>query len=236
MSSTYLDKTTYGKYVPPMDTQQNMISLFDLSEVTGVEARTLRSWVADGLLSPPDKAGRGAMYPATNIDRVRAVLALKGKHSMTEIASMFRTANAEQIRGWALGEVEEGTTRSPLLDFTRAIKPQMMGTKGSEFGKPKSQVLSSASDDDPLTLSLMMKHPDVNPGELAALERLLLQLDQLVNGSFSKRVRGETWTRLAVTRDIELSIRGPLRPDELKQFELLAGQLRTILTGRISHE
>ena len=48
------------------------ISLDDLSDLTGVERRTLRSWVADGLLSAPLKVGRGALYPRANVDRAMA--------------------------------------------------------------------------------------------------------------------------------------------------------------------
>ena len=81
----------------------NGLTLEELSERTGVEARTLRSWVSDGLLSPPLKGGRGARYPASNVDRALAVRALKDLHglSMSEIGRRFMMATEERIREWA---------------------------------------------------------------------------------------------------------------------------------------
>lgn len=215
-----------------MITPDNKISLYDLSEKTGVEARTLRSWIAADLLAGPDKAGRGALYPESNIDRALAVLALKEKHSMSEISRMFLTASDEQIQDWAAGRIPESSGRSSTLDYIQSIRSRAPASAE----KPSAK---GGRDDDYSNKARMhprMKNFDPASGDLAAIERLLLQLDQLVSGSFSKRVRGETWTRIGVTRDIELSVRGSLKPDELRQFEVLAGQLRTILTGRIKHE
>ena len=88
------------------------ITLEELSERTGVEARTLRSWVSEGLLSPPFKAGRGARYPASNADRALAVRALKDLHglSLAEIGRRFMMATEDQIREWA---IETGPTSAP---------------------------------------------------------------------------------------------------------------------------
>ncbi|MFD1807566.1 MerR family transcriptional regulator [Gemmobacter lanyuensis] len=37
------------------------LTLEELSQRTAIEPRTLRSWVSEGLLAPPLKAGRGAL-------------------------------------------------------------------------------------------------------------------------------------------------------------------------------
>ena len=218
-------------HIRDMNSARNFISLHELSERTGVEARTLRSWVSDGLLAGPDKIGRGALYPESNIDRVHAVLALKGTYSMSEIARIFMVATADQIEDWAAGRLPEKRARSAALDYLRSIKgaPSPAGwrpAKGERGDQASSRLHSH----------LPMKYPDPASGDLAAIERLVLMLDDLLSGSFSKRARGETWTRISVTRDIELSIRGSLLPDEQRQFELLAGQLGALLTGRIKHE
>ena len=228
----YIDMTTSGRYTTPMMTPNPMISLYDLSEKTGVEARTLRSWIAADLLIAPIKGGRGALYPESNINRAHAVLALKGMYSMSEISRMFLTASEDQIQDWAAGRIPDNGPRSSTLDYLGAVKARTSPPKGKvppeDARVPDFLTRTNASHS--------MKPTDPASGDLTALERLLVQLDHLVNGSFSKRVRGETWTRIGVTRDLELSVRGSLRPDELRQFEVLAGQLRTILTGRITHE
>ena len=106
------------------------ITLEELSERTGVEARTLRSWVSEGLLSPPFKAGRGARYPASNADRALAVRALKDLHglSLAEIGRRFMMATEDQIREWAIETGPTSAPRGTARDYLsriqgRGIKP-----------------------------------------------------------------------------------------------------------------
>ena len=220
------------------------LTLYELSERTGIEARTLRSWVADGLLVAPDKSGRGATYPGINLDRVKAVLALKGRKSMAEIARMFLTASDDQVRDWAAGRLpEDREERGSALDYLSRVHMRPDASAESSLLSSKAPRREDGQGWSP-EKQLRGRHTgferdslfNQNFGDLAALERLVRQLDQLLNGSLLKRVRGETWTRLSVTRDLELSVRGSLEPEELAQFELLASQLRSILTGRIKHE
>ena len=51
-----------------------------------------------------------------------------------------------------------------------------------------------------------------------------------------RRARGTIWTRISVTPDLEISVRGDLDPIERDIFEQLADQLRAILTGRTKHD
>jgi DNA-binding transcriptional MerR regulator len=220
------------------------LTLYDLSELTGVEPRTLRSWVADGLLVAPDKSGRGATYPGINLYRAQVVKAWKGYKSMSEISRLFLTASDDQIREWAAGRrPEEREDRGSALDYLAKITPRagsaamgrptasrrdLLPSDQSQPPSPQSGRFGSNTNHDLFSERTL--------DDLTALERLVLQLEQFLNGTFQKRVRGETWTRMAVTRDLELSVRGNLDPDELAQFERLAGQLRTILTGRMNHE
>lgn len=222
------------------------LTLYELSERTGIEARTLRSWVADGLLIAPDKSGRGATYPGINLDRALVVRALKGQKSMGDIRRMFLTASDDQIRDWAAGRLpEDREDRGSALDYLSGLQARS-GAPTKTSLPPLSSEAPGREDSQGWAAEKQIRRSrpgfdrgpqfDQSFGDLAALERLVIQLDQLLNGAFLKRVRGETWTRLSVTRDLELSVRGNLEPDELAQFEHLAGQLRSILTGRIKHE
>jgi hypothetical protein len=62
------------------------VSLDDLSSLTGSERRTLRAWVANGLLSAPLTVGRGALYPRANVDLAMAVRALREFHGLPRTA------------------------------------------------------------------------------------------------------------------------------------------------------
>jgi L-alanine-DL-glutamate epimerase-like enolase superfamily enzyme len=52
----------------------------------------------------------------------------------------------------------------------------------------------------------------------------------------ARRSQSAIWTRITITSDLELSVRGELSPSERHLFEQLADQLRAILTGRTKHD
>ncbi len=63
------------------------LSLVELAEESGVPARTIRYYIARGLLEGPDMAGRGASYGEKHLERLRAIRALQGKGlTLAEIA------------------------------------------------------------------------------------------------------------------------------------------------------
>jgi DNA-binding transcriptional MerR regulator len=224
---------------------ENDLTLEELSERTGVEARTLRSWVSEGLLSPPFKAGRGARYPATNADRALAVRALKDIHalSFSEIGHRFMMATEDQIREWALeaspASVQRGSARDylsrlqassakPLLaKRSMGSHPQAAFSPGPQFERTAAKLPNKFQHD---------LQGNERAAELANIERLILQLEQVLQTPAPRRSRGTTWTRISVTPDLEISVRGDLEPRERTIFEQLADQFRAILTGRTKND
>lgn len=224
---------------------ENEFTLEELSERTGVEARTLRSWVSEGLLSPPFKAGRGARYPASNADRALAVRALKDVHglSLSEIGRRFMMATEDQIREWAL---EAGATSAPrgsardYLSRIQARSSKPLPAPRSTDIHPKSAFMAEPQFEPPAASFLRKPHPGLNSEErtadLANIERLILQLEKVLETPAPRRSRGSIWTRISVTPDLELSVRGDLEPRERILFEQLADQFRAILTGRARND
>lgn len=223
------------------------LTLEELSARTGVEARTLRSWVSEGLLAPPLKAGRGARYPAGNADRALAVRALKDLHglSLSEIGRRFMMATEDRIRDWAR---EAGPTTAPgasARDYLRRIRaeddarlPQRaLGMFREAPPTPASDRSSFAAGvGKPPLLDARQPRPDDRAEDLASIERLILQLQKVLEAPAPRRCRGAVWTRIAVTPDLELSVRGALEPRERILFEQLADQFRAILTTGTSRD
>ena len=222
---------------------EDELTLEDLSERSGIEPRTLRSWVSEGLLFPPFKAGRGATYPASNADRALAVRALKDVHglSLAEIRRRFMMATEEEICGWAL---EAGTTAAApgsARDYLRRIQARRMSAVSSEQPgflprhNTPSEERTMPSAEVPLAEPMLSAHP-VHSGrrtaDLTGIERLILKLEEVLGAPAPRRSRGNIWTRIPVTRDLELSVRGELQPRDRVLFEQLADQIRAILTGR----
>lgn len=60
-----------------MDSDQ--YSLKELAELTGIQARTIRSYIAKGLLQGPLSRGRNARYSRHHLDRLREIQVLKAR-------------------------------------------------------------------------------------------------------------------------------------------------------------
>lgn len=218
------------------------LTLEELSALTGVEPRTLRSWVSEGLLAPPFKQGRGARYPASNADRALAVRSLKDVHglSLSEIGRRFMLATEEEIRDWAR---EAGPTAAPpgsARDYLRKLQgPSRDPTR-------REPPLASASPDHAPPGKRLADWPpqarharpqaEDREADLASIERLILQLEKVLDAPAPRRARGTIWTRISVTPDLELSVRGDLEPRERMLFEQLADQFRAILTRRTRND
>lgn len=224
---------------------ENGITLEELSDRTGVEARTLRSWVSEGLLAPPFKTGRGASYPASNVDRALAVRALRALHglSMAEIGRRFMMATDDQIREWALEAGSVSFPRGSARDYLSSIQAQAItqpSARKSMEGKPQGPLKENPRFERPSYSSASALSSGLNSndfsGDLRSIERLIFQLEKVLEAPAPRRSRGTIWTRISVTPDLELSVRGDLEPRERILFEQLADQFRAILTGRAKNE
>ena len=83
------------------DTEQ--VSLAELAAQTGIAGRTIRFYIARGLLRGPAKAGRGAAYGPEHLERLREITRLQGQGlTLAEIAQRLsgEQANAPAPLGW----------------------------------------------------------------------------------------------------------------------------------------
>src|SRR5690349_18748695 len=80
------------------------MSLAELAAQSGVPARTVRFYIARGLLDGPAVAGRGADYDLAHLERLRKIRDLQGRGlTLAEIAqelSGTRTALPEPSAWW----------------------------------------------------------------------------------------------------------------------------------------
>lgn len=74
-------------------------SLDELSREAGVTPRTIRYYIAEGLLPPPDAIGRNARYSQDHLDRLRLIAQLKDEFlPLKEIRTRLTTLSDEEIR------------------------------------------------------------------------------------------------------------------------------------------
>lgn len=226
----------------------NELTLEEISNATRVSIRTLRSWIDEGLLDPPDKSGRGARYPRENVDRALAVLALKAqKQSLKEIAEAFIHASPADFQQWAAeaptppanpitSYIQENLSQETrgipvkskaLFDLDDPVIAASMSPEKREYLRRK-HIPAGGRPDNPRTGNRERREE-----EIAAIENLIPELERIL-GSLKppRRVRSEPWVRLPVTFGLELSVRGDLSPRERYVFEQFAGELRALLRKR----
>lgn len=73
------------------------LTLAELADRSGLAARTIRFYIARGLLAGPVKAGRGAMYTAAHLERLEKIKALQAEGRMlSEIAAVLQGNEAAE--------------------------------------------------------------------------------------------------------------------------------------------
>ncbi|HET8627108.1 MAG TPA: MerR family transcriptional regulator [Thermomicrobiales bacterium] len=90
----------------------------ELADETGVTPRTIRFYVAEGLLPPPEGNGPAAVYTAAHRDRLRLIGLLKAQYLplreiRKRIAPLTDAEVREEVREAAAGEREVDEVREP---------------------------------------------------------------------------------------------------------------------------
>ncbi len=199
-------------------------TLAELAERSGVEPRTLRSWVQQGLVPGPDRRGRDARYPAAALERVLAVKALRDRYglSLGAIRRELMLADPARLRALAAeGRGEPASTAPPpgtAAAYLAELRAAGIFGRSSGRGPPASAA---------------------NRGEIApadGLARLAQALEAAHGGPAPRRARAEPWLRIPITADVELVVSGALPADQVARIERVADLVRAILTGGPAHE
>jgi len=192
-------------------------SLSDLAAASGIEARTIRSWVAQGLLPAPLNRGPAARYPADTLERVLAIRTMRDALGMplAEIRKELLVASQEQIRSYAsraqgLAPVARPQpSASSALDYIDALRTG-----------PQAPSRRAFLIDEPLI-----------PQPLQGFDALEHRLGQ-GRAPPARKARAEEWLRIPITPDVEFSVRAPLEAEQRVRLERCADLIRDILLGR----
>jgi DNA-binding transcriptional MerR regulator len=86
-------------------------TLTELADETEIPARTIRYYIARGLLAGPVVAGRGAVYSAQHLARLREIQKLQRQGRMlAEIAQKEDTGEIPPAQVWQQYAIAEGVT------------------------------------------------------------------------------------------------------------------------------
>ena len=188
-------------------------SLNDLAQATGIEARTIRSYIERGLVPGAQTKGRTATYSKEHLSRLQVISSLRRARpniSLGEIRMLLQSSSPEQIHSLAKGSI---TAAGRALDQFRESE----GDNLSDFGEEDREAPRAIDWDE-------------SAGKLTGAERLVRVLRE-VSGftSPAPTSRVEGWKRIAVTPDIEISVRSEFDAGQLAAFQELADLLRHLL-------
>lgn len=193
---------------------QNNYSLNDLAGAAGIEPRTIRSYIERGLLPSAESRGRAASYSEEHLSRLEVIKSLRRARSnitLSEIRIFLEGLNPERLHALAGGSI---TASASAID--QSMQPDDVDP------------LEVVADDDDSSHRLI--DWDRSAAKLTGAERLVRLLRE-VSGvrSPAPPSKVEGWQRIAVTPDVELSVRAEFGANQLMAFRELADLLRQLL-------
>jgi DNA-binding transcriptional MerR regulator len=199
-------------------------TLNDLAEATGIEARTIRSYIERGLLPSADARGRGATYSAEHLLRLRAIQVLRRARpniQLNEIRIFLQQMSPQQLSDFCSGSLK-ATAAALATKIDDAENPEALQAVG--------QFLQADPDDALDSVSASEEKTERPPEELTGPERLLQALRKIARSSpAAPPSKVDAWVRLPVTNDVELAVRAEFALGQMPVFRDLANLLRTLL-------
>jgi DNA-binding transcriptional MerR regulator len=204
----------------------NEYSLQDLADLADVSPRTIRYYVAQGLLPSPGHVGPGARYIDGHLARLRLIRRLQREHlPLAEIRTRLAGLDDETIASLVESDAPK-PPESSALDYIRGV----LG--GS--GMPSPPRLSSEGPVAPASRSILA-HQSVRAQtteHIAEPDAAYLRMDDLPAPAEPPAATGPStptepttqrsqWDRIALSPDIELNIRRPLSRQQNKRVERL---------------
>jgi len=116
-------------------------SISELSDAGSVTARTIRYYVAEGLLAPPGRGGRGATYNEEHLARLELIKRLKEEYlPLQEIATLLRGLDREAVSELLKQKQRTGSApRSSAKNYLKDLL-EVSGGAASDSGRLRPQV------------------------------------------------------------------------------------------------
>ena len=144
------------------------LTLQDLAAETGVEPRTIRSYVEKGVIPGPESLGRGARYPRETLDRLKVLQLLRDANrslTLDQIRVLLHGIGPSQLRAIADGTVRIGAVidtdaagsgplpRTAAMDYLQSLRQPTSDSRSGDLWTPLMLCATAAPlglDDDRL--------------------------------------------------------------------------------------
>ena len=207
----------------------NAYSLQDLADLADVSPRTVRYYIAQGLLPSPRQVGPGAHYTDAHLARLRLIRRLQREHlPLAEIRTRLASLDDDAIAGLARAD----TTAPPegsALDYVRAVlgggaQPDVSEARHLPLRRLAFPSRLSAAPDT----SSLLRRESLADGE-PAYAPSAPQPAAAKPASTEPVADRSQWDRVTLTTDIELHIRRPLSRQQNKRVDRLIAIARELL-------
>jgi DNA-binding transcriptional MerR regulator len=202
----------------PPDTEYNLQELADLA---GSTPRTIRYYIAQGLLASPGRVGPGTTYTDGHLQRLRLIRKLQREHlPLSEIRSRLATLDDASVAALVEAPAAEPPAGS-AIDYIRGV----LGGHSPPDGTIWNQAVGGSSPVSPAgrPASPAPRSPGVLdlPGF-----RLTEPSPSYPAGPTPDRSQ---WDRILLASDVELHVRRPLGRRQNKRVERLIEIARELL-------
>jgi DNA-binding transcriptional MerR regulator len=190
-------------------------SLADLCDLADVTPRTVRYYIAQGLLRPPTGAGPAARYDDGHLYRLRLIRRLQRDHlPLGEIRNRLSALTDPDVERLA-------SEPAPAIDSASDYIARLLGTKGTLAAPSWTPDLAAPAIPPPPV------PPAFEPAAALALPPPAMA-PAPASTPTDEPVRSQ-WERIVLTPDIELHVRRPLGRMQNRRVDRLLETARTIL-------
>jgi DNA-binding transcriptional MerR regulator len=204
-------------------------SLAELAALTGLSTRTIRYYVAQGLIPAPGREGRATRYPETTLARLRLICSLRDAHQpLAEIRRRLDELSDEEVLALSAAPPAPPAPPSPgsALEFVRrllgadrpAMQPDDHALQQLTFHAPSLPPAASGPAPDDLPPALHRR---------SAASEIAPPLTPSSKPTPSVGDRSQ-WERIVVGPDIELHVRRPLSKPANRTVERLIAFARQL--------
>ena len=192
-------------------------SLTELADLAGVTPRTVRYYLAQGLLPAVGQSGPGSKYDAGHLLRLRLIRRLQAEH--LPLAEIRRSL--EDMSDWDIRELatvdEPAPPSDSALDYLRIVlgsSEARMPPPGFLRSSPAMPARTPRSVDiaESVPTFASARHDSHEPPDTAA-----------------SPIERSQWERIALAPDVELHIRRPLTRAQQKGIDRLVTIARELL-------
>ncbi|MEP7345763.1 MAG: MerR family transcriptional regulator [Gemmatimonadaceae bacterium] len=208
-----------------MLTEPTTYDLNELADAAGVTTRTIRYYVAQGLLPSPGTRGPGTRYDRGHLNRLQLVKSLQRQHlPLAEIRRQLESLDDVGVRE-ALRSAPDAPHPSSALSYVRGL----LGKDAAHPGGDELRIGALALP-TPAPKSPARSLAETLFGRSDRKEEAAPPPSESKPSSVAKQPRRSIWDRLALSPDVELHVRRPLSREQNRQVDRLLDAARQIFS------